>query len=147
MKAISRYILEKFQITKDSRIPTVIYDIDYVKDLLKATFISIFLNQTTKYISIAKQRIKRSEINWETIYNVMTEFYGHDVDHWSVTDGKGKDHTIISAYLKNGKLDDLINMKIIKICPIKDLCDFANTNETLSGREAFDDWRKFRFGK
>ena len=139
MKNISSYISEKLIIHNDSK--SSVIDIDKNnKDLMiaiiKSIFISIYKNRTYKPKGLSHYSIKRSEINWEDVAQILKEEYNFNIDKNDIIQKNGKLQSL-SRKLLNG-IEDLMNMKSL-IFKIQD------TQILLSGKDIYwKDWVEYR---
>ena len=87
MKQLVSYIIEKLQLNNNSKSKVINIDKENTKlmiAIIKSIYISIYKNRTYKIRGLAQYSIKRSEIDWEDIYNILSEEYNftlnkHDI--------------------------------------------------------------------
>lgn len=132
-------ITEKLHINNNVKLKNV--DMDNVdKDLLlaiiKSVFISVYKNRTYKIIGVSKYSIKRSEIKWEDILEILETEYNYMMDEEEVLNKKGKFQTFVRK--RFDLIEGLINMKtsIVKT---------MDGPLVLKGSDIYwNDWKQYR---
>lgn len=139
MENISSYISEKLIIHNDSKSSVIDIDTnnkDLMIAIIKSIFISIYKNRTYKIKGLSHYSIKRSEINWEDVAQILKEEYNFSIDKNDIIQKNGKLQSL-SRKLLNG-IEDLINMKSL-IFKIQD------TQILISGKDIYwKDWVEYR---
>lgn len=139
MENISSYISEKLIIHNDSKSSIIDIDMnnkDLMIAIIKSIFISIYKNRTYKVKGLSHYSIKRSEINWEDVAQILKEEYNFSIDKNDIIQKNGKLQSL-SRKLLNG-IEDLINMKSL-------IFKIQNTQILISGKDIYwKDWVEYR---
>lgn len=139
MENISSYISEKLIIHNDSKSSIIDIDMnnkDLMIAIIKSIFISIYKNRTYKVKGLSHYSIKRSEINWEDVAQILKEEYNFSIDKNDIIQKNGKLQSL-SRKLLNG-IEDLINMKSL-------IFKIQNIQILISGKDIYwKDWVEYR---
>lgn len=137
MKKIITYIQEKLIINKDSKSSITILDLsneNMLMDMLRATFISIMKNSSYKLRGLSTYVIKRNDVKYDDIINILNEYYHYN---FNINDIKDKNNLLYQT-LHNflDPLDKLLNMKKIKVKGFSNIVD--------GSKIYFNDWVIYR---
>lgn len=145
MKQLNNYILEKLVLNKNSkskydRLETtntnIHIPIDILVDSIKSIFISIYKNHTYKLKGLSTYVIKRSEIDWNDVIEILNTNYSHNLDPEYANEKNGEFQKIMRLFL--GHIENLINMKTVYI-------RYGDKEIKLIGRDIyFNDWLNYR---
>lgn len=142
MKQLISYIIEKLTLNINSKSKFIHIDsenTELMTVIIKSVYISIFKNKTYKQRGIAQFTIKRSEINWEDVYDILSEEYNFTLYKNDLLQKHGELQTIVRKYLS--KIENLMNMKT-------EVFKFSQKPDNYVVLKGFDiyqfDWRKYR---
>ena len=145
MKNLKEIIQEKLVFNKHTkakyqRLKPGSYGIDMPKDLLidsiKSIFISVYKNRTYKQQGISHYAIKRSEINWEDVIEILNTEYNHNLDP-EYANGAHNDYKNIMRVFIN-HVENLINMRTVYI-------NIGDERVELKGKDIYwKDWVGYR---
>ena len=136
MNTLNNYILEKLVINNNLKPFTKVDNKDFnmIKDMIKATFIYIFKNKVYKVRGLATYSIKRSEIKYDEIANILNTEFGYHFSEESAKEFHGDFQALIRKYMT--AIEQLINMKKIYL---------DGDNELLNGHDIYQNvWIKYR---
>ena len=145
MKNLLSYILEKLVINKHSkikyqRLKSGCYGVDIPEDILidsiKSIFISVYKNRTYKIKGLSGYTIKRSEINWEDVIEVLNTEYNHNLDP-EYANGPYNDYkNVMRVFLPH--IEKLVNGKTISF-------NYGDKRVELKGHDIYwKDWVNYR---
>lgn len=118
MKNLLSYISEKLIFNKNTKAKYQNIDFnnineDLLIDIIKSIFISVYKNRTYKVKGLSHYSIKRSEINWEDVIEILNTEYNHNVNPEYANDKNGELQKIARKCMDD--IDKLINLNSIKM--------------------------------
>lgn len=138
MKQLNNYITEKLIINKDSKSKIVELDKTNTKlmiALVKSVFISVYKNRTYKQRGLSQYTVKRSEINWSDVVDILSSEYNFNIDKEDALQKNGKLQTLIRRLLDG--IEKLINMK-------KMIFKIGNEEIPINGHDIYwQDWKDY----
>ena len=145
MTNLLSYIQEKLVINKNSKIKYqrlksgsygVDIPIDLLIDSIKSIFISVYKNRTYKQQGISHYTIKRSEINWKDVIEILNTEYNHNLDPEYANENNGDFQKIMRVFLAG--IEKLINMRTYSF-------NYGNERVELNGKDIYwKDWVDYR---
>lgn len=145
MKTINLFINEKLKLNSDSKSNKCdIKDIDHIDKndeklilaIIKSVFISVYLNRTYGIRGLATYTIKRSEINWDSVADILENEYHYHIDQKDANNKKGELQTLVRSLLSG--IEKLINMK-------KQILKIGDNTIHISGSDIYwKDWIAYR---
>lgn len=132
---IKEYIFEKFRINKDTELSDKKefrllddpgHNEDFITAVINSTYISLYKNYTFKRKGLAQYSIKKSEINWEDIIELLKTEYNYIVEPEDIKNLHSKFRDFTRPLL--GYIEDLVNMKKVWIKKI---------NTTYNGHDIY----------
>lgn len=145
MKTINLFINEKLKLNSDSKSNKCdIKDIDHIDKsdeklilaIIKSVFISVYLNRTYNIRGLSTYIIKRSEINWDSVVDILENEYYYHIDQKEANNKKGELQTLVRSLL--GGIEKLINMK-------KQILKIGDNTININGSDIYwKDWKAYR---
>lgn len=145
MKTINLFINEKLKLNSDSKSNKCdIKDIDHIDKsdeklilaIIKSVFISVYLNRTYNIRGLSTYIIKRSEINWDNVVDILENEYYYHIDQKDANNKKGELQTLVRSLL--GDIEKLINMK-------KQILKIGDNTIIINGSDIYwKDWKAYR---
>lgn len=145
MKTINLFINEKLKLNSDSKSNKCdIKDIDHIDKsdeklilaIIKSVFISVYLNRTYNIRGLSIYIIKRSEINWDSVVDILENEYYYHIDQKEANNKKGELQTLVRSLL--GGIEKLINMK-------KQILKIGDNTININGSDIYwKDWKAYR---